>query len=112
MSEWRTEWTGSYPNLCSGVWHLYKDDVEVYNPFKDEDGYGVPADTYGMYSGWYFDGNYMEMFYDYEDGLSEKAWIDEHKEWLSNIADEEEWFDIYYAFQANDWRYGSCGGCI
>ena len=20
--------------------------------------------------------------------------------------------DIYYAFQLNDWRYGSCGGCI
>lgn len=20
--------------------------------------------------------------------------------------------DIYYAFQLNDWWYGSCGGCI
>ena len=50
----------------------------------------------------------------FEEGLSLTInWYLSNKEWLDNITtDKCEQEDIYYAFQLNDWRYGSCGGCI
>lgn len=133
MAEWKTEWTGSYPNLCSGSWILYKDGVEIplteSFPFGEdwvseeeakeefEDGkagflYFTPADTFGTYSTWHFE-DWMEVFEDYEDGLLVDAWIKEYKDWLMEIDPSgNDWKDIYAAFCENDWRHNSCGGCI
>ena len=107
MAEWRTEWTGSYPNFCSGEWHLYKDDEEVENIFGSH-----PAGTLGTYSEWFFDDGYLETWRDYRDGMGEKVWVRQNKDWLKKIADEEDFPKIYKAFQENDWRYSCCGGCI
>lgn len=104
---WRTKWTGAYPNLCSGMWHLYHEDVEVDNPFYDQ-----PANTRNVYFNWYFDSNWEEIWEEYEDGLDMDEWIDDFQDWLSSIAPEEEWEEIYLAFKANDWRINSCGGCV
>lgn len=106
MSEWTTRWTGKYPNLCRGRWHLYRDGNEVDNPFN-----GSPAYTDGTYCSWHFE-NWLEVFEDYHDGLSEEDWIDENREWLESIAEEGDFPKIFRAFQENDFREMSCGGCI
>ena len=109
MANWTTKWTGEYPCLCDGVWELYKDGalVDTTIPFQES-----PADTYGMYQGWYFDEDYLEHFYAYDDGTPCEQWCANHCQWLETLADADEWPDIYAAFQENDWRHNSCGGCI
>ena len=110
MSSWTAEWTGKYPCLCSGEWILYRDDepVDTDIPFQSE-----CAGTYRTYSRWYFDDNYSEHWEEYEDGLDADAWIDEHWDWLQTLTDDEdEYHDIFFAFQDKDWRSSSCGGCI
>lgn len=106
---WNAVWTGRYPNLCSGVWELYHDGdfVRTDIPFQ-----GEPAGTYGVYFQWYFVGDLDEEWEDYEDGLGCDAWCTEYADWLVTVADKDEWPKIFEAFQASDWRYNSCGGCI
>lgn len=117
---YKTEWTGKYPCFCAGRWHLYENDHEInlyeigcsfvqsLESYSDEH-----ANTYGVYSHWYFDDDWLEYFEDYTEGLEASEWIDKNKDWLINISDnEEDWYLIYDAFQTNDWRYGECGGCI
>lgn len=108
MSEYETKWTGRYPSLCHGEWSLYKDGkkLNVYIPFQNND-----ASTYGLYQSWHFE-DWLEVFESYEDGLNAEQWIEEYQDWLESFAPEEDWEDIYYAFQMNDFRMGSCGGCV
>ena len=48
---WSAEWSGSFPNLCSGTWTLYKDDIPLDTsiPFQNEE-----AGTFGEYATWSF----------------------------------------------------------
>ena len=63
--------------------------------------------TNGVYSSFHFESDWGVEWDNYKD------WIKENKEWLDEITtDKCEQEDIYYAFQLNDWRHGSCGGCI
>lgn len=105
---WAAEWSGCWPNLCSGYWTLYKNDkkVNVKIPFEED-----CADTFGEYMSWHFE-DWEEVFEPYGDGLHCDAWIVKNENWLKTIADENEFEDIYAAFQAEDFRPGSCGGCI
>lgn len=32
MKNFKAEWTGSYPNLCSGIWKLY--EVAIFEAFQ------------------------------------------------------------------------------
>lgn len=104
----KVEWTGSYPCLCHGQWILkingkgYSDLV----PFGSS-----PANTYGTYSEWHFE-NWLEVFEDYEDGLDESDWIKENKEWLDKLPSGTNYSEVFKAFQSQDWRHNSCGGCI
>lgn len=109
MSEWKASWSGRYPNLCSGEWVLFKDGnvVDTDIPFQ-----GESANTFGSYDYWYFNSEYMEDWKSYVNGMQKDEWCEEYKDWLSTIALQEEWEDIYFAFQENDWREMSCGGCI
>lgn len=108
MSEYATEWTGCWPCLCHGEWKLYKDgdilDVDI--PFQES-----PAYTFGEYYERRFV-DWMEEFDSYEDGIPCEEWIKQYKDWLSSFAPEEDFEKIYCAFQENDWRHNSCGGCI
>jgi hypothetical protein len=105
-------WSGSYPCLCSGEWTLFIDGKDVSDKIP-KDLKNEPMYTYGMYSRWHFVNGYETEWNNYIDGLECKDWIKENKEWLNNIMiDKCEQEDIYYAFQLNDWRHGSCGGCI
>lgn len=118
-NSYEAKWTGAYPNLCSGRWHLYKNDNEVdlyevgcsfvTGPNGYSDGH---ANTHGTYSSWHFE-DWMEVFDSYYSGLKTFDWIEENKDWLKNISnDKNDWELIYNAFKAEDWRPGSCGGCI
>lgn len=102
-------WTGKYPNLCHGEWRLTVDDVG-YSELLANKG---EMNTVGEYQRWYFDKNWSEHFESYTDGLDFSDWRKENLHWLSKITDnitvQEQ---IFEAIQKEDFRYGSCGGCI
>lgn len=109
---WATRWSGSQWALCCGEWTLYHngEEVSVEIPFGTS-----PANTYGQYWRWWFGGEsgWEEQWEAYEDGLDLPDWIYENIEYLKQVTDDEDEYEyIYRAFQKNDWRYSSCGGCI
>lgn len=117
MSEWKTTWSGERWCYCVGDWKLYKNGVEVKTDIPFNDGSAVSdgkhANTYGEYRIIEFNENYEEEDRWIEDGLHEAEWIATYDEWLSILTDDYgEKMKIYYAFNANDWRPGCCGGCI
>ena len=55
----------------------------------------------------------------YREGLMEDDWIVENIDWLSDVfidhnipLEEETMRSFYQAVNKEDWRCGSCGGCI
>lgn len=111
MSEYRTKWTGRYPVLCHGTWLLYKDGENVSNLIP-EDLQDEPMGCSGWYQEWMFVNGWETEWSSYHDGLSADEWIKENEYWLKDIGPEKDYKDIFCAFQENDWRGGSCGGCI
>ena len=103
----KAEWTGSYPCLCDGEWKLYINEIDYTNSIPI-DKQSEPMNTYGTYEEWHFE-DWLEVFEDYVDGLSFEDWIKENS-WVLDLPASPQ--DVYEAFQACDWRYGSCGGCI
>lgn len=106
------KWSGRYPCLCSGEWTLKVDGVDVSKKIP-KDLRTSSMNTYGTYQSWHFNEDYIEEFEDYQDGLKCSTWIDENKGWLDSIStDREIQKEIYYAINSEDFRSGSCGGCI
>lgn len=105
-------WSGSYPTLCFGHWTLLIDGEDVSEKIP-EDLRDRSMNTFGTYWSWHFNDEYIEEFDSYEDGMHCDEWIEENDYWLKDITDDysvkEE---IYDAFNADDFRAGSCGGCI
>lgn len=101
-------WSGSYPNKCSGEWKLYVGGVD-YSYLIPEDKKRTHMNTAGTYTEWHFDENWHEVFEDYEDGLEFDEWLIENS-WVQKVPALA--LDIFLAFQDEDWRYGQCGGCI
>lgn len=108
----KANWSGSWPCLCHGLWTLEVDGVDVSDKIP-EDIRGVHMGTYGTYEEWHFDEHYSEVFEDYDDGLEEGEWIAENDYWLDTIThDYNVKSQIFKAIQEQDFRAGSCGGCI
>jgi hypothetical protein len=110
------EWSGSYPNLCSGHWSILVDGEKLPIP---EDREREPMNTAGVYQAWHFDEHWSEVFEDYQDGMYESEWIEENKGWIdAGLAQinkrfgYKEYCDLYEAIRKEDFRRGSCGGCI
>lgn len=104
-------WSGSYPCLCYGEWTLKIDDLDVSNKIPEELR-NNSMNTYGEYEEWHFE-DWMEVFESYEDGLDCDEWIAENKYWLDNITDNiDVQKEIFNAISGQDFRHGSCGGCI
>jgi hypothetical protein len=70
--------------------------------------------TWGLYQRWCINmGDWEEYEETYEDGLEEKEWITCNRNWIKEFCDnEEEMIELYWAISQEDWRGGSCGGCI
>lgn len=101
------KWSGEYPCLCSGEWSLFIHG-EDYSHMIPKDLRTSHMNIAGTYQEWYFV-DWIEQFEDYEDGLEFEEWIAANP-WVYDLP--APLFDIYLAFQAEDWRPGSCGGCI
>lgn len=107
-----TRWSGSYPCLCHGEWTLVVNGKNVSDLIPNELR-NSEMNTYGTYSEWYFGDNWLEETRDYDDGLMCDDWIEENKYWLDNITnDYNVQTEIFYAISKEDFRHGSCGGCI
>ena len=104
-------WSGSYPCLCSGEWTLKIDGKDVSDKIP-EYLRSSSMNTFGTYQSWHFK-NWSEVFENYRDGLEMKDWIEENKKWLDAITTNEDTQKlIFCAIQEQDFRIGSCGGCI
>lgn len=107
----KVEWTGSYPCLCHGEWKIYKNGRDVSECIPQEKR-GEPMNTYNEYSRWYFTDDWDEETEYYYDGLEVEDWI-ENNSWINKICDAKtEKEELYKAINNEDWREGSCGGCI
>ena len=115
-SKLSVEWTGCYPCLCSGECIIKYEEIELTVP---EECKYKPMDTYGEFSRWYFDENYMEEWEYYEDGWNKDIWINRKIYWIKPMFEEHDieitdelLSELYDKIQEEDWRHGSCGGCI
>ena len=108
----KAKWNGRYPNFCSGQWTLIVNGTDVSDKIPI-DLINHPMNTYGLYNKWKFGADWDVIWDDYYDGLDCTEWIEENDYWLNTITKD---FDIktsiYYAINSEDFRYGSCGGCI
>lgn len=105
-------WTGSYPCLCMGGWIITIDGVQLMGIGRE------PFNTYGIYKSWHFN-NWMEEWDDYKDGMLYEDWIENVPNGLLESLSKHgielsdgEMRELYSKIQEEDWRYGSCGGCI
>ena len=106
------EWSGKYPCLCYGEWTLKVDGENVSNKIP-EDLRKEYMNTYKSYEEWRFDENYNEEWECYNDGLKCEDWIKVNGYWLNKIVtDKDIQKCIFHAINEEDWRHGSCGGCI
>ena len=101
------KWSGEYPCRCSGEWSLFIGGIN-YSHMIPENLRTSHMNTAGTYQEWHFV-DWVEQFEDYEDGLEFEEWIAENP-WVHDLP--ASLFDIYLAFQAEDFRPGECGGCI
>lgn len=104
-------WSGEWPHLCCGKWTLVVDGKDVSDKIP-EDLRSSPMNTYGTYSSWHFE-DWLEVFDEYNAGLMCEEWIQENKAWLNEISkDLDTQREIFEAISKQDFREGSCGGCI
>lgn len=101
------KWSGCWPTLCFGEWTLEVNGVD-YTHLIPKELRKSSMNTFGTYQSWHFE-DWLEVFEDYEDGLYFEEWY-EHNPWVDAIPATP--IEIYTAFAENDWRAGSCGGCI
>ena len=102
------EWTGKFPNLCSGQWIIRVNGEDVSH-LLPEDIRHEPMNTYREYHSWYFDEDFCEDWKKYFSGIKYPKWIKKNP-WAKEITKDTE--ELYRLIQGADWRHGSCGGCI
>jgi len=123
----KVNWTGSYPNLCSGVWEITIDGMSINDNSKMQNTYDSMLKrnmgTEGSYESWHFE-NWSEVFESYDDGLYFDDWvkstqavelrlmIDDNLIQKQTKMSDPDMKNLFSELQNNDWRSGSCGGCI
>lgn len=103
-------WSTTGNNLCLGQWEIsYQEQLLDLGAARREKDMG----TFGIFSYIFPDDEELA------EGLAEDEWILENIDWLSDLfiahnipVDEAHMRWLYQAINTNDWRCGSCGGCI
>ena len=103
-------WSEQGHTICLRHWEVsYRGKPIELPATKRDDEMG----TFGIYSYLYPDDP------DFAEGLEEDEWVLENMEWIAPMFEENGipldeqhlgWF--YQAINMDDWRCGSCGGCI
>jgi len=103
-------WTQKGHQLCTGHWEITYLELPIELPFERR---ACDMETWGIYSFIYEDDP------DYAEGLPEEEWIVANIEWLQTLFEDYNIpFDkahlqyFYQAINPEDWRCGSCGGCL
>jgi hypothetical protein len=104
------KWTATGNKLCLGKWRIaYLGKPLQLDPVRTEEDMG----TYAIYSFIYPDDDI------FAEGLHEDEWIVENLDWLTHLflahdipTDEKNFRLFYQAVNKQDWRCGSCGGCM
>ena len=103
-------WMAKGNTLCLGHWEITYRGLPLTLPVGRLD---KDMGTQNIYN--FIDPN-DEL---YREGLDEDDWIVENIDWLSDVfiqhdipLEEENMRAFYQAVNAQDWRCGSCGGCI
>lgn len=103
-------WTATGNNICLGQWEIgYQGrPLELGAAFHEKD-----MGTFGIYSYIFPDDE------EFAEGLREDDWILANAEWLADLfaahdipIDEAHMRWLYQAINPQDWRCGSCGGCL
>lgn len=106
------KWSGSFPCLCHGQWTLIINGNDVSDKIPGELRTS-PMNTFGEYETWSFNDDWSEEWETYTDGLHREDWIKTNKTWLDTITTNPSvQRKIFSLIQEEDWRHGSCGGCI
>ncbi|MBI4809487.1 MAG: hypothetical protein HY799_11150 [Nitrosomonadales bacterium] len=104
------KWSATGSNLCLGLWELtyLGQPLEIDAERKEKD-----MGTYAIYSFIFPDDDV------FAEGLHEDEWIDANLDWLTHLfiandipTDEANFRFFYQAVNKQDWRCGSCGGCM
>ena len=106
------EWHGAPWCLCHGEWVITVGGKKIDLPDEVRTN---EMNTFGTYRRWYFGGDsgWEEIWENYEDGLEFESWLQENSWWVSKLGlSDSETQSLYNAISLEDWRYGSCGGCI
>ena len=112
MANFEVKWSGGRYSLCSGVWTIRRNGVDV-SCLIPKSLVNSHMNTRKRYYAWRFAKNWDEEWESYFDGLSAKKWVRKNHYWIRNICfSKEEEFELYHAINAVDWRHCSCGGCI
>ena len=102
-NKFKVEWTGKYPRLYLGEWHIYKNG-KLVDQFLPTNLRTIPAFTYGEYPVWE-ENPFASVQQFVTDGYEIPEWIQKNLFWLQLIADEDEDYrDIYLAFHEFDFR--------
>ena len=114
----KVEWTGEYPNLCSGKWIITIENKVLNLPGAIMNH---AMNTYGEFLSWSFGDDYKEEWDSYSDGLEFNEWIRDNVGWIKPALESaglidsitiDDLHNLYNKIQALDWRHNSYGGCI
>lgn len=103
-------WTATGNNLCLGEWEIHYQGRPLQ---LDADRRDKDMGTFGIFSYIFPDDE------DFAEGLDEDDWVRANAGWLGELfaangipADEAHMRWFYQAVNRQDWRCGSCGGCL
>lgn len=103
-------WTATGNNLCLGEWEIHYQGRRL---LLDADRRDKDMGTFGIFSYIFPDDE------DFAEGLDEDEWVQANAGWLGKLfaandvpSDEEHLRWFYRAVNRQDWRCGSCGGCL
>ena len=103
-------WSEQGHTVCLGHWEVSYLNTPLSLPAEQRE---EDMGTFGVYSYLYPDDP------EFSEGLEEEAWILENMSWLVSFfelnqipLDPQHLAWMYQALNREDWRCGSCGGCI